>query len=156
MNFKYALMAFGAAVMCFGVCGCAKSDRSLITTLEQSARAAITNSNQVVKVSDVTDFKWDKLFIFQPYTPIDRINSRLGFRWIDPERVTLSVPETAYLLVFVKDGQVVRRIEFPRSVGDFSSLEAQEAFIYGRDIFDVKFVQTDTANRLCFVARPQK
>jgi hypothetical protein len=34
-----------------------------------------------IKLKDLTDFKWDRVYIFTPYTRHEKIDEALGFVW---------------------------------------------------------------------------
>ena len=140
------------AVLCFSAC--MESDNGLAKALYRSAEAAIMNGDQAVRVSQVTQFDWDKLFIYGPYTSVDRIYTQLGYQWPDAERTGIEYSETEFLLVFVKDGKVVAHSKFSRSLGDWEDLERGNEFTKETAVFAVKH-GTDTASkRLLF--RPKR
>ncbi|WCJ60942.1 hypothetical protein NXS98_07435 [Fontisphaera persica] len=130
-------LAISATVMAFGLFACAKSESGLVRALERWAQAATATTNSTVAISAVTDFAWDKLFIFGPYTPVDRIHAQLGFKWAEAEKTHIDSSDTFYLLVFVKSSNVVRHVKLPRTVGDFQGLESQNVFAHGSDTFKV-------------------
>ena len=55
------------------------------TKLEASI-LSIVKADKVDKIdiNSLTDFTWDKAFIFQPYTDQERINEQLSVRFKDP------------------------------------------------------------------------
>lgn len=65
-------------------------------------------------------FKWDRVFFFEPYTPRKVVEQRLGaspgFRWSS----MIDVTEGYTLVVFKEKKRVVRFFDFPASSGDFS------------------------------------
>jgi hypothetical protein len=130
-------MAISATVVALGLFACAKSESGFAGAIERSARAAAATTNPTVTISAVTDFAWDKLFIFGPYTPVDRIHAQLGFKWSEAEKTHIDSSDTFYLLVFVKSSNVVRHVKLPRTVGDFQGLESQNVFAHGSDTFNV-------------------
>lgn len=143
-------MAVALAIVAGGLLACAKSDRDFIKAIERAAQAASTSTNPVVTVSALTDFQWEKLFVFGPYTPIQRIHVQLGFTWTDAEKTHIDSAETFYLLVFVNEGKVARHFKLPRTIGDFQALETANVFTPGNDTFEVKSVNAGNATRLDF------
>ena len=91
-----------------------------------------------VVMSDLTDFDWQQLYVFAPYTTQKRIHRALGFEWSDPEGIELR--DNISLLVFVSDGKVVKYVAQPRDRGDFADLDvgspwtpATAAFVVAAD-----------------------
>ena len=148
-------MAISATVVAFGWFACAKSERGFVKAIEQSAGAATATTNPVVTVSAMTDFAWDKLFIFGPYTPVDRIHTQLGFKWSEAPKTHIDSSDTFYLLVFVKSSNVVRHVKLPRTVGDFQGLESQNVFAHGSDTFKVLSNGEGKATRFTFSVTQQ-
>ncbi|MCX8156490.1 MAG: hypothetical protein N3J91_08605 [Verrucomicrobiae bacterium] len=155
MKSRRVFMAISAAVAAFGLFACAKSESGIVRAIERSALAATATTNPIVAVSAVTDFAWDKLFIFSPYTPVDKIHAQLGFKWSEAEKTHIDSSDTFYLLVFVKSNKVVRHVKLPRTLGDFQGLESQNAFAYGSDTFKVLSTGAGNATRFTFSATQQ-
>lgn len=87
------------------------------------ARAIFQNQAgeiQVVDLSSITTFPWDKLYVFGPYTSSQRIDSILGNFWIGSRFTSIKSNDRITLLVFTRNGRVVQHLEFPRGQGDFS------------------------------------
>ncbi len=77
-------------------------------------------SGTQLRISDLTDFAWEELYVFPPYTSQEQIDRALGFEWSDPSGISLK--DTITLLVFVDDGEVVGWVEPLRFEADFASL----------------------------------
>jgi hypothetical protein len=75
---------------------------------------------KTITVRDLTDFRWDELFVFGPYTPIEQIERTL--RTPAPQLVNnhLERHDTFNLLVFRAAGRIVRQEQCPRSKADFA------------------------------------
>jgi hypothetical protein len=147
-QFNPLRLAFLEAVLVFGLFASAKPSGDFVIALESSALAAQHGTNPVVSISSVTDFGWDKLFIFGPYTPVDRIQAQLGYRWTEAHKTHIDSSDTFYLLVFVKEGKVLRHFKFPRTTCDFQSIESGNEFSPGEDTFEVKSVGAGQTTRL--------
>lgn len=83
-------------------------------TLEEHFRAysltAQSNGETApLYVRELTDFVWDKLYLFGPYTTHTQINERLGYEWTK-NSLRLS-DESSSLLVFVHGGKVVQYLD---------------------------------------------
>jgi len=143
---------FLVALSAFGFFGCAKSNSGFVSRLERSALSAKGSGDSTVTISAVTDFAWDKLFIFAPYTPVAKIETELGYKWAEAEGTAIQSSDTFYLLVFTKNEKVVNFFKFPRTIGDFQNLEAGNVFPYGGDAFEVK-PSTVESKRLILTAK---
>lgn len=88
------------------------------TKLEASI-LSIVEANKVDKIdiNSLTDFTWDKAFIFTPYTPQERINEQLGVCFKDPSN--LHMRDDIYLLVFLNEEKVVQYAKIYRQQSDF-------------------------------------
>lgn len=64
----------------------------------------IGESEESLKLSDVTPFKWDIVFSFDPYTSKDTIYKTVGYKW---DNISETVSEGMNQLVFIKDEKVV-------------------------------------------------
>jgi hypothetical protein len=62
----------------------------------------------------LTDFEWDALYLFGPYTPLDKISKILGTKYRGPNSIEYS--DGINLLVFMKNGEVVQYAEIGRSI----------------------------------------
>jgi hypothetical protein len=121
-----------------GVLGCNGSGNRIANDFSASAHTSLSNQVNTVSFSSVTTFKWDKVFIFGPYTPAKTIDAALGYNWSSRAKARLERSDTEHLVVFTKNGTVVRYCEFNRKFGDFESLKSGTSFPYGADIFSVK------------------
>ena len=88
------------------------------TKLEASI-LSIVKADKVDKIDihSLTDFTWDKAFIFQPYTDQERINEQLSVRFKDPSNI--DIRDDIYLLVFLNEDKVVQYAEINRQQSDF-------------------------------------
>lgn len=105
-------LAFAA---CLVMSACADSGLSerITATVEKGAGTKLV-------MADLTDFDWQRLYIFAPYTTQKQIDRSLGFEWPDPEGIELH--DTFTLLAFVNDGEVVSYVAQPLGQGDFADL----------------------------------
>ena len=140
-----------AAMFCFA--GCGKAENSFVKALHRSGEAALTATNAAVNVPSVTQFEWETLFIFSPYTPVDRIHTQLGYKWEEAQRTHIDSSETFYLLVFTKSGKVVQHYKFPRTLGDFQNLEDGNTFSKETATFEVKRATDTSSKRLIFTPK---
>jgi hypothetical protein len=71
-----------------------------------------------VRLKDLTDFKWDRVYIFTPYTPHKVIDDDLGLVWKPARSIQMDWRDDVNLIVFTENGKVVFYIEHPRGLGD--------------------------------------
>lgn len=85
--------------------------------LKENIITSLKNNPNQLDFNKVTNFKWDKVYIFHPYTEGDEISRQLGFKWKYPTNIEHS--DSINLLVFVKDNRVFQYLELSRQYGDF-------------------------------------
>ena len=87
--------------------------------LEKSIQTIATDKNtSEIRLKPLTNFKWNKAFLFTPYSTQSDIGEQLGFYFKDPSN--LDMRDDIYLMVFVNDGKVVHYIELDRQAYEFS------------------------------------
>ena len=75
---------------------------------------------QAVRLSDFTDFEWDVVQIFSPYTPRDDVCRLHVSSWPQcTAALEPSVPEGEFVLVFSLKGKYVAHESHRRSNGDY-------------------------------------
>jgi len=96
-------------------------------------------SNNVVEIrfKDLTGFKWDKVYIFPPYTTRKVIDDDLGFHWKTARSIQMDLRDDVNLIVFTNDGEVVFYVEHPRSLGDIDGNYRREGYSPDEAIFTV-------------------
>ena len=97
-----------------------KERQKISSSLNQEVQKNRAGDIDLVDFSLLTSFSWDKLYIFSPYSPPESIDTALGKYWIGSRFTEIKSSDRISLLVFTKNGKVVRYLEFPRSRGDFS------------------------------------
>jgi hypothetical protein len=88
--------------------------------VSEAIAAQVKQHKAPVKVAELTDFKWEKLYTFGPYTPQEDVDRALRFAWPDYDSTGLNVSDQFSLLVFVAEGKVVRVSKYPAIQGRFS------------------------------------
>lgn len=91
---------------------------------ELSAMFLKYQNNEVpnINLSKVTDFHWDKVYVFKPYTSLLELDRKVGRSWRSVCVTQIETLEGYTLLMFTQDGEVVRCLEYPTSQYDFSTL----------------------------------
>jgi hypothetical protein len=112
------------------LCGCQPQPDTLIN---QKIDTQIQQGKKEIKIADITDFTWDKMYIFAPYTSPAQVDRALGFEWKEYQSLGIDSTDADDLLVFVDrdmgSSRVVKFTRCPRSFGNF--IFRQEANGYG-------------------------
>ncbi len=98
-------------VFCFIIlAGCSSASGNHNRELEKSFSSALNEKRmEGVDLNSLTDFDWEKAYVFSPYTPQKAINEKLGFNYKDPSSIDFR--DDIYLVVFLHNNKVVQYIE---------------------------------------------
>ncbi|HEU0297479.1 MAG TPA: hypothetical protein VFR47_32350 [Anaerolineales bacterium] len=91
---------------------------------------------EVVDISAVTTFSWQRLYIFSPYTTPLEITDTVGRSWRKKCYTDVHVSENVNLLVFTDGKTVVHCLDFPINVGSFGY---EPAFLEGLTPQEARF-----------------
>ncbi|WP_409029387.1 hypothetical protein [Gracilimonas sediminicola] len=119
----------------------ATTELSLDKKLEVFVTDSLIQTNKdslVINFSQQTNFEWDSLFIFEPYTSDKLIEEELGFKWSSAKSEIRSLGETKTLLVFLKADEIVKTFKYPRNKGDFIKLDMRGPYKRQEGIFTIK------------------
>jgi hypothetical protein len=97
-----------------------------------------SGERMLVDLRAISDFSWDTLYIFTPYTPIETVRDALGFDWPKAAEIEINKRDDINLLVFVSRGEVVQFLEYPRSRGDFYKVREPYGLACDEAVFEVK------------------
>lgn len=94
-------------------------------------------ANTKVHLREATEFEWDRVYIFTPYTPVTTIDRALGFKWHQARRTGIQYHDHFNLMVFTKAGDVVGYVEV--TTGDFDVPESRMLTGFSSDeaVFEV-------------------
>jgi hypothetical protein len=67
-----------------------------------------------VDFAEVAHFAWDRVYVFGPYTPHERIHASLGFHWEGVRDTTVGWNDGVNLVVFIQGAEVVYWFEHGR------------------------------------------
>jgi hypothetical protein len=101
----------------------------------------VTRGQSPLRMSELTDFTWDRLYIFTPYSSWNSVETDLGFSWPQGRALHLEEREDICLLAFVAEKQVVRYVGQNRARGDFGSLYRKEGYTREEAIFRIDRAQ---------------
>jgi hypothetical protein len=114
---------------------CARGEDDLASRI---AAVVARGAGSVVEFAALTDFAWDRLHIFPPHTRLDQITAQLGFEWSLAPAIGLQEQEHLDLLVFVRGGEVVRYVLFPRYTADFAGPFRSDGYAPEEAVFVVR------------------
>jgi hypothetical protein len=80
----------------------------------QNITNSIEEGEKIIDFNKVTNFKWDKMYIFTPYTSLETIEEELGDRLSHEETFGIAYSEGFDLIIFVKGNRIVHILEYPR------------------------------------------
>lgn len=91
----------------------------------------------VVNIAQLTDFDWDRMFVFAPYTDVATVQKTLGYAWEGARISLIDSMDRFHLLVFTKQGKVVKYFEYPRGAGgfEFAPTDWSEGFTKDTAVF---------------------
>jgi hypothetical protein len=116
-----AALAAGAGCGPFGD-GIDGTHEPLADAVEEAGR-----TGESFRLSSVTDFEWDRAYVFAPYTPTGKISRELGFEWDGAEDSSIEKSDFVHLLVFVDDGDVALAFDHGIEGGQFTCLAGSAA-----------------------------
>jgi hypothetical protein len=114
-----------------------QTEPSLAGQIADGIETAVSTNATQINLADLTDFAWDNLYIFAPYTTPEQINAALGFTWPEAASADITLHDDITLLIFVQNGRIVDHVEFPRAQGDFAAAAAAQPYTPERAIFDI-------------------
>lgn len=112
------LIITAVTVGCTGCSGALRSDARLGSRIADVVAKA--ELGKAFSAGSLTDFAWDRLYVFRPHTGLGDIDSAMGFEWPRDSRTGIGTSDSIDLLVFVKGKKVVRYVDFNRSKGEFT------------------------------------
>jgi hypothetical protein len=86
--------------------------------LERSLHTALQGDVHNVNIASVTDFQWDKAYVFPPYTPVEVMRDELGVQSYK-DWSGLGFRDDINLLVFLHGDQIAHYAEIDRAFGEF-------------------------------------
>jgi hypothetical protein len=91
----------------------------------------------VLRMADLTEFPWDRLYVFVPYTTPAQIERELGLPCPWTRRASIESRDDVALLLFVHDGRVTRHLAQRRGKGDFTLLRRAGGYAKDEAVFEV-------------------
>jgi len=103
--------------------------------LEDSIYSIIEDKSKgEINVNSLTNFNWDKAFLFTPYSPAEYIEEQLGTTFKD--KSNLDMRDDIYLLVFLNEDEVVQHVEIKRQ-GAYLSIKEKVYLTPSEDVLSI-------------------
>lgn len=100
--------------------GCSQSNVQQHTKLEKSIYSIVEDNNiSEINISSLTNFDWDKAFLFAPYTTQESLKEQLGVDYKDPSNI--DIRDDIYLLIFLNGKKVIHYAEVNRQQSNFTT-----------------------------------
>jgi len=103
----------------------------------QATLAIPTAPGNTVALSEITDFSWDRVFVFRPYRSPDEIARTVGFEWNSDAVEVIGYSDAHCLFLFVRDGTVEREALVSRRP-DCASLDNSGGYAHAEARFIVQ------------------
>ena len=88
----------------------------------------------VIDISTITPFNWEKLYLFGPYSTTERINKVTGLTSAEDIKTNISDDDGIVLFVFVSKNKVVQYMDYHR-IPDFDSSDRESGYNRSEAIF---------------------
>jgi len=129
--------------------GCTTNEKSevlLDNKLEDKFQVLINNASSstdtiIFKLDTLTNFKWDTLLVFTPYTPINKVQKIININLSLIEETNIEYLDHLNILAFIRNGKLIKYCKLPRDKGDFDSIDATMFFVPDSSLF--KILKTD-------------
>jgi hypothetical protein len=118
------------------------SQNSKLTENEHLKRVmeSTITSNNLIKIKDLTDFYWDKLYIITPYSNLKEFANINKIKDIKRINTQVEVTEGINLLIFTYNKKIVSYLNYPTNHGDFEVGKANTKYDFfpGEAIFKIE------------------
>lgn len=120
----------------FGTIGCGRDNDAV----SRSIRGAVKQGNGArVVLAEYTSFAWDKVWIFGPYTPTDKIEAVTGISGVARDTQGIESRDDIDVLLFVRGGRVAASVAHARDRGDFGPEVVGKCYSKEQAVFTVRW-----------------
>ena len=98
------------------------------TRFSRALASALSSGQLGVHLRDLPGPEWEDVYTFGPYTTQKEIHQTLGFAWQGRDGRVIEKRDGAWLLLFVRKGEVVMSTLHRRDQGDFSGVASGSKF----------------------------
>ena len=115
------ILAYALAALALAGCGRDAVDAAQSwPELEAALGAAATRGEPLEPVDLLGTRRWDRLYVFGPYTRREEIDRTIGFKWRGASAI--EIQDAVQLLLLVDGNRVARAVDLPRGKADFGCL----------------------------------
>jgi len=127
---------FMAIAMALFASACSSVDDRVSAAIGDAVR---DKQMQEIRIAALTDFEWEKVYLFDPYAPRAHICEVLGVEARQCERVVPfeSMDDGIMSLAFVSGTEVVRYARHRRLNGDFTPVASRQPILATEAVFKV-------------------
>jgi hypothetical protein len=86
----------------------------LVTDLDMLIKSYKIGDVDVIDISTITPFEWERLYLFAPYTSKERIVEVTGIKWSGNQKTFIESNDGIVLFIFVNEDKVVQYIDYHR------------------------------------------
>ncbi len=91
-----------------------EKERLILLTQIQTGISEYENmAKPYIDFSSITDFSWERMYIFNAYTDCDEIRKNIDVYWRGCQNTGIELYEGRSLFVFIKNGKVVQHVVVP-------------------------------------------
>ena len=105
--------------------------------LNEKIETKFKSDSEIIDLTELNSFQWNKLLILGPYSIIDNIEKEMNLDLENIRENGIEFSDSKHLLIFIKDGKSIKISEVSRSIGDFTNL----AQVIKKD--RAKFIKTE-------------
>jgi hypothetical protein len=88
--------------------------------LKEIIEKKVTSGQKSLDLKKITEFQWDSLIILTPYVNFDEIQTQYNTNLSQVRHSNIQSRDDISQLIFFRDGEPIRMVEYPRYPGDFS------------------------------------
>ncbi|MEX0998234.1 MAG: hypothetical protein WDZ45_14370 [Flavobacteriaceae bacterium] len=89
--------------------------------LKEIIKKKVTSGQKSLDLRKITEFQWDSLIILTPYINYDKIETQFNTNLSQVRHTSIQSRDDISQLIFFKDGEPIKMIEYPRFPGDFAT-----------------------------------
>lgn len=115
---KTFYLALLACVIILG--GCREFESHVSSEI---AKKVSNGEGTIINIVQLTNFDWNKLYIFKPYSTRDIIHKVTNNEFLKANEIQMGVSEGNTFLVFMKNNKIIKYFNHPRACGDFADFE---------------------------------
>ena len=81
----------------------------------------IISGKEIIRFENITQFEWESLIILTPYSVVEKVEKENKIDLNSIEHFGIDTRDDINLIIFLKNNEPTRAIEYPRYLGDFSN-----------------------------------